>query len=200
MRFSFHRGSLALDFVGTVGARASVAPEERLPDVDALAVWLAEADLMHDAEPTGADLSAARKLREAVFQLGTAIVNMRALSRLALATLNEAAEGVRSGAPILDASRRVRWVSDAPFRLALGRVAYDAIRSFTTEPERLTVCEQADCGALLLSRSRSDRRRWCSMEACGNRAKVAAYRARQATRSARGSSRTRPSVLGAKPR
>jgi len=32
---------------------------------------------------------------------------------------------------------------------------------------------------LLLSRSRSDRRRWCSMELCGNRAKVAAFRERQ---------------------
>ena len=63
--------------------------------------------------------------------------------------------------------------------LALGRVAHDAIRLLSTEPERLTLCELPSCGALLLSRSRSDRRRWCSMELCGNRAKVAAYRARQ---------------------
>lgn len=182
MTFSFHRGSLALDFAGTVGSRASPAPEERLPDVAALALWLSEAGLGDDLRPTQADLEAARALRQSIFELGTALLAGRPLGRRALATLNAAAEGLRHGAPRLDSRARAQWVSDAPVAVALGRVAADAILRFSTEPERLAVCERPECGALLLSRSRSDRRRWCSMELCGNRVKVAAYRARQAKR------------------
>jgi predicted RNA-binding Zn ribbon-like protein len=177
---SFHRGSLALDFAGTLGARASDAPEERLPDAAALSGWLAEAGLAEGARPTDAELAQARALRDAIFELGAAQVHGRPLPRRALETLNAAAEGLARGRPSLDARGRERWSTEAPVALALGRVAHDAIRLLSTEPERLTLCELPSCGALLLSRSRSDRRRWCSMELCGNRAKVAAYRARQA--------------------
>ncbi|MEO7039266.1 MAG: CGNR zinc finger domain-containing protein [Candidatus Elarobacter sp.] len=39
-------------------------------------------------------------------------------------------------------------------------------------------CELPGCGGLLLSHSRGPARRWCTMETCGNIAKVAAHRAR----------------------
>ena len=178
MTFSFHRGSLALDFAGTLGSRVSDEPEERIPDADALSAWLREAGLVEDAAATEEDLAQARKLREAIHQLGDAVVAGRPLGARALATLNEAATGLRRGAPRLDRARAVRWEADAPVALAFGRVAADAIERFASDGERLTRCELPGCGALLLSRSRSDRRRWCSMELCGNRAKVAAYRAR----------------------
>jgi predicted RNA-binding Zn ribbon-like protein len=178
MTFSFHRGSLALDFAGTVGSRTSAEPEERLPDAEALARWLREAGLVEDASPTPRDLAGARKLRDAVYDLGAAIVAGRPLDGRALAVLNAAAAGVSRGAPRLDRKRQIHWETKSPVALALGRVALDAIERFAADAERLTLCELSGCGALLLSRSRSDRRRWCSMELCGNRAKVAAYRSR----------------------
>jgi predicted RNA-binding Zn ribbon-like protein len=58
-------------------------------------------------------------------------------------------------------------------------VAGDAIERFADDAPRLTRCSLPSCGALLLSRSRSDARRWCSMELCGNRFKVAAHRERR---------------------
>ncbi len=182
MTFSFHRGSLALDFVGTVGSRASRSPEERLPDVGALAAWLRDAGLCERARPTEVELDDARRLREAIFRLGAARVAGRRLDRRALSVVNAAAAGLRSGNPELDARGRARWVAVAAVTLALGRVAHDAIERLSSEPERLALCELPGCGALILSRSRGDRRRWCSMDGCGNRAKVAAYRARSAKR------------------
>ncbi len=186
MTFSFHRGSLALDFAGTVGSRVSDAPEERIPDGDALSAWLREAGLVEDAAATEEDLAQARRLREAIHQLGDAIVAGRPLAARALATLNDAAAGLRLGAPRLDRTRTVRWDADRPVALALARVAADAIDRFASDAGRLTHCELPGCGALLLSRSRSDRRRWCSMELCGNRAKVAAYRNRRRRAAKRG--------------
>ena len=178
MSFSFHRGSLALDFAGTVGERASPAPVERLPDPRALAIWLAESGLQIDARPTPADLAAARRLREAIFRVFSDSVDGLPLDGRSLAAVNRAARGLRLGAPRLDAHRRMRWITRAPIALAFGRIAADAIERLSTEPERLSRCAREECGALVLSRSRSERRRWCSMDRCGNRAKVAAYRAR----------------------
>ena len=42
---------------------------------------------------------------------------------------------------------------------------------------RIRVCAAENCGLLLVDTSRSGARRWCSMEVCGNRAKVRAHRA-----------------------
>jgi len=52
----------------------------------------------------------------------------------------------------------------------------DVIRS--DEMSRLDVCADPDCGGLVLDLSRNRSRRFCSTT-CGNRAAVAAYRARQ---------------------
>jgi len=177
--FSFHRGSIALDFVGTVGSRASPEPEERLPGPSALAVWLAEAKLAAGTHPATADLERARALREAIYVVATSMLSGKSPDRGALLTINRAAAGLRFGAPRLGPSGRVRWVTRRPVQVALARIAVDAMERLEADVDRLTRCELEGCGALLLSRSRSDRRRWCSMETCGNRAKAVAYRARR---------------------
>ena len=48
------------------------------------------------------------------------------------------------------------------------------------DPTRLRQCE--GCVAYFYDRSKSGRRRWCSMRMCGNRAKVAGYAARRRRR------------------
>jgi predicted RNA-binding Zn ribbon-like protein len=182
VRFSFHRGSLALDFIGTVGQRASAAPEERLPDPAALATWLREAKLPEPSHVTEADLTAARALREALYAVGTQTLDGRSLDRAALDLVNAAARGKMLGALKLVARGKASWCTDEALRFSMGALAEDAILRFTEERERLARCELPGCGALLLSRSRSDPRRWCSMETCGNRAKAAAFRARRRER------------------
>jgi len=52
----------------------------------------------------------------------------------------------------------------------------DVIRA--DEMSRLGICADDDCGGIVLDLSRNRSRRFCST-ACGNRAAVAAYRARQ---------------------
>jgi predicted RNA-binding Zn ribbon-like protein len=182
MTFSFHRGSLALDFVGTLGQRASAEPEERLADPAALVAWLREAGLPAPPRAGEADLERARTLREALFRAGLGVLEGVPLDRGALETVNEAARGRTRGALQLDARGKAGWWTDDALRCSMGQIAEDAILRFTQDRERLARCELPGCGALLLSRSRSDPRRWCSMETCGNRAKAAAFRARQRER------------------
>jgi predicted RNA-binding Zn ribbon-like protein len=47
-------------------------------------------------------------------------------------------------------------------------------------------CGNADCGLYFYDTSRTGRRRWCSMAACGNRSKVAAFAIRKRRRNRKG--------------
>jgi predicted RNA-binding Zn ribbon-like protein len=178
-RFLFHRGSLALDFVGTVGKRGSLR-EDRLDDARALTAWLREAGLTErGSAATEADLADARLLREAIARAATAFVGGSRPARGDLATINARAGDALLGRPELSyTTLRKRWHTDAPIRFALGRIAADAVDVLASSRDRLVCCELPSCGCLLLSHSRGPKRRWCTMEGCGNVAKVAAHRAR----------------------
>lgn len=65
---------------------------------------------------------------------------------------------------------------DAP--AALSVLARDAIDLFGGPlARRVRVCAAEDCGLLFVDASRPGRRRWCSMQRCGNLAKVRKHRA-----------------------
>ena len=57
-----------------------------------------------------------------------------------------------------------------------------AAAELLTSPQRLKIraCAAEDCGWLFLDTSRSGRRRWCTMQSCGNRAKARRFHARAA--------------------
>ena len=181
--FTFHRGARALDFVGTVGNRASERPLERLPDPAALGRWLQAAGLLAApaALPTHADYQQALELREAIARLYAALIDTAPPAASDVATINRLARELARGAPYLELGQSglaERWQTQAPVRLALGRLAAEAIQLASADADRLTRCQLPGCGTLLLSRARNEPRRWCSMQTCGNRAKVAAFRAR----------------------
>jgi predicted RNA-binding Zn ribbon-like protein len=44
--------------------------------------------------------------------------------------------------------------------------------------ERMKACRADDCRWAFLDTAKNRSRAWCSMQSCGNRAKVAAYRER----------------------
>ena len=62
----------------------------------------------------------------------------------------------------------------------LGLVALQVARLVAgEEPTRVKRCEGSDCSLWFLDRTKARRRMFCSATACGNRAKVAAFRERQ---------------------
>ncbi len=74
---------------------------------------------------------------------------------------------------------RIALTRDAEQIVSLGNaeaacssLARDAIDLFSSPlRERIRVCDAADCGLLLVDTSRPGRRRWCSMDWCGDRQK-----------------------------
>ncbi len=171
-------GNLALDFAGTVKARATTFDDFLATPAD-LDEWLLAAELLDTpAHCDAATLDRAVCLREAAYRLAMAaasdepfadadrkIVNELAGGELPRLTLRSDATITRHGAP------------DA----ALAAIARSAIEMLGG-PERglIKQCGRVECTRLYLDTSRGKSRRWCDMTICGNRAKSAAFRARHA--------------------
>jgi predicted RNA-binding Zn ribbon-like protein len=177
--FRFYLGSLALNFSATLGFRAAERVE-RIATAEAFGAWLAAAGLATGVRPSAAEHRSAIELREAIFRAGEALERGAHPAVADIATINAAARGGVAPIQLDPHTLEARPVTPDPVRSALAAIAADAIDTFAHERARLGRCEGVACGALMLSSARGAKRRWCSMTVCGNRAKVAAYRARQA--------------------
>lgn len=78
--------------------------------------------------------------------------------------------------PALDGGHRQAGAAGVRVSQALSSIARDAVAILTAADGRIRRC--AGCGRVFHDDSRTGNRRWCSMLTCGNRAKVAAFRAR----------------------
>ncbi|MFF4973990.1 CGNR zinc finger domain-containing protein [Streptomyces sp. NPDC001083] len=193
--FPFIGGRPALNFVATLGKRHT-EPLERLPDPESLARWITEAGLGTGADDGPvrigeADLVRARALREAVHRLVHAALREGAPDPADVARVNEAAAlpdlAPQFAEPHDGASGpALRWTAGRPGPAALATVARDAVLLISGPLlGRVKECENPTCSLLFLDDSQARRRRWCSMDRCGNLAKVAGYRARGRTASTR---------------
>jgi predicted RNA-binding Zn ribbon-like protein len=144
--------------------------------------WLGAAGLLPGGSGlTGAQHAALLELREATRQVLSGHIDRRddpeAASRLTMAL-----------APCrltlaVDPSGGARLVSadHDPFSRAIGGVAAAIAEAATAGTwSRLKCCPGRHCGWAFYDRSASSRSRWCSMQVCGARAKMRAYRDRQA--------------------
>jgi predicted RNA-binding Zn ribbon-like protein len=179
-QFRFNSGRLALDLPATVRRRAS-EPEDVLALPGAPARWLQEAGLIRGHLELSPDQTAELvKLREAIWAVSNAACAGRALPADAVETLNRAAAHALAVPQLDPRSATVNLIADDPFQTALATVARDAI-DLVGGPLRTQIkaCGQPDCRMLFLDMSRSSRRRWCSMDRCGSRAKGETFRHRQ---------------------
>ena len=181
----------AIRFVNTVAWRLGEPPEERLSSAEALLEWLgangigdkkaleelSEAWRSQPAEGA-AFYEMAIQFREAIYEI--LVAKMRGIEPLqsTLALFNELLTSAR---PDL----RLEWDRDAlvwrmrrhgrasPFDL-LGPIAFSASELMTgIQAGKVRQCEDdRGCGWLFVDESRAQRRRWCSMGDCGNRAKA----------------------------
>jgi predicted RNA-binding Zn ribbon-like protein len=184
----------AIDFANTLAAPDGAALEW-LSDGDALLDWLQAAALIDAAE---AAVAKERLSRDGLNQVAGEARAMRAkfrhmlsafssgeipIARADLSFLTEALTADDSY-PALEAKlgggvtliRRRRWT--AP-HVALAIIA-EAIADLVANEDCSLVrtCAGEGCTMLFLDRTKTHNRRWCSMAICGNRAKVAAHRAR----------------------
>jgi predicted RNA-binding Zn ribbon-like protein len=194
--FPFRGGRACLDFTATLGERWR-RQAERLRTPQDLASWLVAAGLA-DQPPAASrqDLAHARTLREAIYQTIKRRITGQSPGPGHLAIINTWA-GQPPPRTWLEADdRQLRTRRDAATAAALvASVARDAVDLLGGPlADRIRECSAEDCGLLFLDTSRAGRRRWCSMAACGARAKMTAYRARHPS-TTRQRDRTRSGAL-----
>ena len=176
-RFHFKSNRPSIDFVTTVGERWRRS-FERLREPEDLGRWFVEAGILEEPPAISAKLlGEARVLREAIYRTAK-LAGRDAGSAEDLAEINRWA-AMPSLAPALSADGEVTWSAPRPGAAALAWLARDAIDLIGGPlAGRVKECARPDCALLFVDVSRPGTRRWCTMDGCGNKAKTAAYRAR----------------------
>ncbi|MEV8313610.1 ABATE domain-containing protein [Streptomyces sp. NPDC059900] len=175
MHFAFVSGNPALDLVATVESRHD-RPVDLLATPSDLEQWVLACEELPDqvtADP--ATFASALRLREAVHRLALDRLQGRRYTPADLDTVNNAAAAPPPLVQLSDTG--LHLAGDLP--AALAHVARRAITLLADHDSCLKECSRPSCSRLYLDRSRGARRNWCGMQACGNRVKAAAYRARK---------------------
>lgn len=188
-------GTLALNFTNTSSGRGTAEHLEHLRQPGDLLAWAQHAGLLTldelaaarpllgDAAAAAGLLGAALTLREVVYRVflalaagsGPAQADLTALTlthaaTLARATLVEKPDGTYAW----------RWRPGEGLPEAiLGPIALSALALLQgLDPTRVKQCAGLHCGWLFFDATKN-RRRWCEMSVCGNRAKQRALRQRR---------------------
>lgn len=150
-------GRLALDFANTADWTATnEIAHEKIADLPDLRIWADAAGLLECPLPE--EIADAQALRSTVRSMFV-------------------------GRP-LQAGKLYRMALELPFTapkiphqplLAIIALSASAIVVERREAERVKMCPGNDCGWLFIDETRNARRRWCSMDTCGNRAKAARH-------------------------
>jgi len=140
------------------------------------------ARLWTDTPEARAALQAARALRSALRNAVERVARMgRVPSSLADVLGKELREPRVATAVVPSHGRletRPHWILEKPSDL-LAPVAHSAATFFATaDYSAIRKCENPNCILFFYDTSKNHSRRWCSMDLCGNRAKVAAFRER----------------------
>jgi len=156
-------------------------PDGMPPSLESLRWWLGAKELVGSDEPLkDQDLAWALRVRDA---LTTKVrENMgEGMDPDATALLNRAGEetGLRVCFGCSDGD--AIHVNATGVRGAIGRILGSAfLAELDGRWERFRICHDAGCSSVFFDRSKNKSGKWCSMSSCGNRAKVRAFRERQA--------------------
>jgi predicted RNA-binding Zn ribbon-like protein len=179
---------LALNFANTESGRGFPSHQNHFREAANVVEWLRhakalpveEADWLQARVAERADLAddllaQAVALREAVHDIGAALGHRAEPPEAALASLSALHARCVAKAELAPGVASCRWtwsIPASPVEGALGPIALAAVRLFTEgDFHRIRECGGHACGWLFYDRSKNNRRRWCEMEVCGNRAK-----------------------------
>jgi predicted RNA-binding Zn ribbon-like protein len=175
---------LCLAFANTRYWRGSATPTEELNRPDELLRWAATAERLPPSLAKRIGQAAnlfdpAIGLRETIHRCFAATAAGRAPDETDLAALNAALaeapprQHVRPGGWDIGAAEPSAAALLAPVLWSAADLLVGA------QLQRVRQCANPQCGWLFLDNSKSGNRRWCSMSACGNRAKAHRHYLRQ---------------------
>jgi predicted RNA-binding Zn ribbon-like protein len=200
MNFAFVAGNLALDFTNLVHNHESKHPEKD-PENDLktyadLIAWCHQAGLLshgqcrqlkkRESAQATADFQRAVGLRENLYEVFSRIALGQMVRPEALRQLNGHFREAMAAASLRGGGKRfeVTWNDrGASLQGVWGEITRSAVGLLTSDRlHRVRQCAGENCTWLFLDSSRNGMRRWCDMQACGNRFKVQRFRRRNVGR------------------
>ena len=179
---------LCLGFANTQYYRGTDPPTDTLGDLDALLAWCRSAAglsaagerALRRAWRDGTDSAAFREaiaLRETIYRLFFCTAEGKAPGAADLEALNRALQAAPERIGIARVGSRFAWrvraIEEPSVSSLLAPVTWSATQLLTgPRLARVRHCANDRCLWLFLDDSKSGTRRWCSMSACGNRAKA----------------------------
>jgi predicted RNA-binding Zn ribbon-like protein len=183
--FQIIGGSLALDFVNTVGNRLGNS-RDYFTSIAEVTRWARLAGLISPRRALSLKpgyLTALTGVRGELYDAFRPIAAGLPVPRRALDRLNQRLAEVSSRRQLTPAMRGFTWTWNADIvepEYLLGPILLDAAGLLTSGKfTRIRQCQDNTCGWLFLDRSQAGKRRWCSMADCGNRYKARRHYRRQ---------------------
>jgi predicted RNA-binding Zn ribbon-like protein len=188
-------GAPAFDLTNTASGRGGPRAQDHLRDPRHVVVWARHAGVINEAgaralrrslgRPRVAAelLHRTRELRSLLYGIGVALA-ARSMPRPAdLERLARIHARALARARLAPTGSALAWCWDAartPVEAVIGPIVLSAIDLVTrAERTRIKQCPGDHCGWLFLDTTKNNRRRWCEMEVCGNRAKQKRLRGRR---------------------
>jgi len=197
-KFELIGGNVCLDFINTLDDRPSAQPKELLTNYYELARFGEDTGILtpeqfdflyervrHESDEAEEAIRRARKLREALCAIFSAVMNKQTAPQLAMYRLNANLQDAALHSRLVPRNGGLEWRFDdltSSFNAVLWPIAR-AAADLLASPELALVrsCSSATCQWFFLDTSKNHHRRWCSMKQCGNREKVRRFYARQKT-------------------
>lgn len=186
--FLFVGNRLCLDFINTE-IIAEGQRKDLIHNFDALKAWLQEADAVRQSEIASVTASwdalkedsfahQARMLRATLQQMVEQITQAQPVAEEAITAINQSLEQ-RKGYRLLQRTAG-GYTTTFQYKQTAGGLLTPIAESAADLLARddltlLRKCENPQCILYFYDTSKNHTRRWCSMEACGNRYKVAAH-------------------------
>jgi len=189
--YLFVADNLALDFVNTEMMLGGQHVDALQSPVD-LCGWITQARARYpdagylknvDARESSALLGEALELRRAIRSIMKAIVSKHRIPGTSVEMINRTLRGVPLHRELTSSGKQYKWSdqlvteTETAILYPIARAAGDLLVG--GKFDRIKKCGNPDCILFLYDTTRSHTRQWCSMAACGNRMKVAAFYKRQ---------------------
>ena len=188
-------GHPALDFINTVDPREGEEKVEYLRSFDDLIDWAQGAGVLkrHEAREAkreaGRDARAAARaldrtlaLREAMYLIFAAVVARRPVPADGVDELESSYRQAMAHSHLARSAAAFHWRVGGGLDQVRFHIARETVALLESDRlGRIKRCPggSGECGWLFLDRSKNASRRWCSMEGCGNCAKVRRFHRRQ---------------------
>ena len=187
-------GVLALDFCNTASGRGTDTHLEHLNTAGDLLTWARHAGVLDEAREAELRrlcsddpafsvrmLAGALRLRDAIYRLDAALARKEPAEQADIDVVAQTYSACLAQGTLGTLEGGFGWawsVDRAPEEVVIGPIAVSAMAVLSAADRgRLKQCDGHHCGWLFLDTTKSNTRRWCEMEVCGNRAKQKRHRA-----------------------